>query len=384
MKNFTLDDLKRLIDIEDEPCISMYMPTNPAAATTDAQRIRFKNLLRRAEKTVEARTPKNQPLKGMLEEARSLRDNDYFWRYQSDGLAVFIAPETFLYYRLPIAFEEVFSVSNRFSVKPLLSIFMADKRFYILALSQAEIRLFSCTRHSVMEIDLVDVPDGIAESLQYDSKHSQLQFHTGAAAGGGNRPAMFHGHGVGIDDNKDEIRRYFRDVDRGLQSILSDSEAPLVLAGVDYLLPIFREVTTYRRVMPEAVTGNPDELRAEELHRAAWDIVRPELEKDQRESARRYRELAGKGYTAAGVRTVVPAAAYGQVDTLFVALDQRQPGVFDRENNTVRMAESDDPSAEDLLDLAAVETIKNGGRVYATTGDRMPEQHAAAAAILRY
>jgi hypothetical protein len=44
-------------------------------------------------------------------------------------LAVFIAPETFLYYRLPIAFEEVFSVSNRFSVKPLLSIFMADKRF---------------------------------------------------------------------------------------------------------------------------------------------------------------------------------------------------------------------------------------------------------------
>jgi hypothetical protein len=320
----------------------------------------------------------------MMEEARHLLENDYFWRHQSDGLAVFIASEIFLYYRLPVVFDEFFSASKRFALKPLIPMFMADKRFYILALSQAEIRLFSCTRHSVMEIDLVDVPDGIAESLQYDSKHSQLQFHTGAAAGGGNRPAMFHGHGVGIDDNKDDIRRYFRDVDRGLQSILSDSEAPLVLAGVDYLLPIFREVTTCRRVLPEAVTGNPETLRAEELHQKALEIVHPVLARDQQKAAARYRELAGRGYTAAGVRTVVPAAAYGQVDTLFVALDQRQPGVFDRENNTVRMAESDDPSAEDLLDLAVVETIKNSGRVYATTADDMPEQHAAAAAILRY
>jgi hypothetical protein len=31
-----------------------------------------------------------------------------------------------------------------------------------------------------------------------------------------------------------------------------------------------------------------------------------------------------------------------------------------------------------------VETIKNGGRIYATKRERMPEEHAAIAAILRY
>lgn len=383
MKNFTMEDLKRLMDIENEVCISMYMPTAPSADTTDEQRIRFKNLLRQAEKTVQERAPKNKKLGEMIAEGRRLLENDYFWRYQSDGLAVFIAPAVFLFYRLPLAFDEGFSASNRFAVKPLLPLFMADGRFYILALSQAEVRLFSCTPHSVMEIDLVDVPDGIAESLQYDSKQYQLQFHTGTA-GSGMRPAMFHGHGVGTDDKKDEILRYFQDVNRGLATILTDKEVPLVLAGVDYLLPIFREAASYQWVMKEAVIGNPDELRAEELHEKAFPIVRPALEQNQKDDARRYRELAGKGHTAAGVRTVVPAAVYGRVETLFVALDERRPGVFDRNNGQVTITDNEDPAAEDLLDLAAVETIKKGGHVYAIKRERMPEEHAAVTAILRY
>jgi hypothetical protein len=53
MKNFTMEDLKRLSDIEDDLCISMYMPAEPGAATIEEQRIRFKNLLRKAEKEIQ-------------------------------------------------------------------------------------------------------------------------------------------------------------------------------------------------------------------------------------------------------------------------------------------------------------------------------------------
>jgi hypothetical protein len=215
-------------------------------------------------------------------------------------------------------------------VKPLLPYFTAAGRFYILALSQSRVRLFSCTRHQVMEIELVDVPEGLEEALQYDTKQSQLQFHTQTAGGGGPRPAMFHGHGVGTDDRKDEILRYFRKVDRGLAGILPDVEVPLVLAGVDFLLPIYRRASSYQWLLADAVCGNPDELKAEELHKKALDVVLPELGRGVQEAAGRYRELAGKGATAAGVREVVPAAAYGRVETLFAATDERRPGAFDR------------------------------------------------------
>jgi hypothetical protein len=299
-------------------------------------------------------------------------------------MAALMSPGVFLFYRLPLRFEELMSVSDRFAVKLLIPMLMADRRFYILALSQAATRLFTCTRFSVAEIDLVEVPDGIAECLQYDEKQQQLQFHTGAAAAGGRRPAMFHGHGVGSDDSKDDILRYFQEIDRGLTAILSEKDTPLVLAGVDYLLPIFRRASTYRRVLPEAIPGNPDGLSAEELHRKALEIVRPELERAQREAAARYRETAGGGHTAAGVRRVVPAAFYGQVDTLFVALGEQHRGRFDRRRGEVTMTDAKDPDGDDLLDLAAEQTIKNGGRVYAVEPAEMPEARTAAAAILRY
>ena len=384
MKNFTMEDLKRLTDIEDGLCISMYMPAEPGAATVDEQRIRFKNLLRKAEKEIQKSGSNKKDLYEMVEQGRGLLENDYFWRYQSNGLAVFISAGVFLFYKLPISFEEEFVAGQRFYIKPLIPLFMADGRFYVLALSQKEVRLFSCTRYHVMEIDLVDVPEGIAESLKYDSKQYQLQFHTGAAGGGGDRPAIFHGHGVSVDDNKDELLRYFQDVDRGLSDILPEQEVPLVLAGVEYLLPIFKEASSYRRVMKEVVRGNPETLRAEELHKKAWEIVRPELEKSQREDKQRYRDLAGKGYTAAGVQTVVPHAAYGRVDTLFIDIDVRRPGSFDPDKNETAVYDEDSADGEDLLDLAAVETIKHSGKVYALKKDQMPEEHAAAAAILRY
>ena len=384
MKNLTMQDLKRLTDIEDDLCISMYMPAEPGAATVEEQRIRFKNLLRKAEKEIQENGVNKKDLYEMVEQGRGLLENDYFWRYQSNGLAVFISVGVFLFYKLPISFEEEFVAGQRFYIKPLIPLFMADGRFYVLALSQKEVRLFSCTRYHVMEIDLVDVPEGIAESLKYDSKQYQLQFHTGAAGGGGDRPAIFHGHGVSVDDNKDELLRYFQDVDRGLSDILPEQEVPLVLAGVEYLLPIFKEASSYRRVMKEVVRGNPETLRAEELHKKAWEIVRPELEKSQREDKQRYRDLAGKGYTAAGVQTVVPHAAYGRVDTLFIDIDVRRPGSFDPVKNETAVYDEDSADGEDLLDLAAVETIKHSGKVYALKKDQMPEEHAAAAAILRY
>lgn len=386
MNVFGMEDLKELAGVEEDLCFSLYMSTDPEAATADEDRIRFKNLLRRAEKRIEAEGAKNdRAWRETIEEGYRRLRNDLFWRHQSNGLAVFAAPGFFRDYRLPLSFGERFTAAGRFHLKPLLPLFMADGRFHVLALSQNEVRLFDCSRDRVMPVDLGEVSRGLAETLDYDTKQYQLQFHTRAADGGGRRSAVFHGHGVGNDDDKDEIRRYFRKVDRALQDGPRPDEAvPLVLAGVDAVLALFREVTTHPRIMDETVSGNPEELKAEELHRRAWEIIRPELERAERQDRGRYRQMAGKGYTAAGVRAVVPAAAYGKIDTLFVALDRRAPGAFDRERNEVTLHGPESAEGEDLFDRAAVDTIRHGGRVYAVPEERVPARDAAAAAILRY
>ena len=78
----------------------------------------------------------------------------------------------------------------------------------------------------------------MAEALRFNDPERRLQFHTGAVTPGGrgDRPAAFHGHGVGQGvEAKTDILRDFHKVDEALQEVLRDEEAPLVLAGVDYL-----------------------------------------------------------------------------------------------------------------------------------------------------
>jgi hypothetical protein len=280
---------------------------------------------------------------------------------------------------VPFDFEELVVVAGRFHVKPLLPLLSGDGRFYVLALSQNEVRLLQGTRYSVGEVDLEEVPAGLAQALRYNDSEKQLQFHTATRTPGGKgeRPAIFHGHGVGTNDVKTDI------VDEGLQGLLRDEQAPLVLGGVDYLLPIYREANTYPHLVDEGIKGNPEELRVEELHEQAWAIVHPLFLAAQKEATAQYKRLAGTEQASNDVGEILWAPYHGRVQTLFVAVRLRRWGAFDPGTDEVQLHEEAGPGDEDLLDFAAVQTFLNGGTVYAIEPQKVPGE-VPLAAVFHY
>jgi hypothetical protein len=381
------DDLRTLTRKPSGLCVSIYLPTHRVGRETQQDPIRLKNLLGEAEERLIASGLRVPDAQELLEPAQRLLQDGLFWQHQSDGLAVFLSREMFRYYRLPFDFEELVVVTDRFHIKPLLLLLGGDERFHVLALSQNEVRLLQGTRYSVSEVDPEGVPVSLAEALRYDDPEKRLQFHTSTRTPGGKgeRPAVFHGHGTGSNDAKANILRYFQRVDEGLQALLRDEQVPLVLAGVDYLLPIYKEANTYPCLVDGAVEGNPEELRTDELHKCAWAIVHPLLLAAQKEAAAQYRQLAGAGSEQASnnLKKVVPAAYYGRVETLFVAVGLQQWGSFDPDTNVMQLHEEAEHGGEDLLDFAAVQTLLNGGTVYAVEPEKMPDE-AALAAVFRY
>jgi hypothetical protein len=172
-------------------------------------------------------------------------------------------------------------------------------------------------------------------------------------------------------------------VDAGLRGVLRQEQAPLVLAGVDYLFPVYREVSTYPGLLEEGIPGNPDAASPEELHRQAWRLVHPRFLVEQEEAADRFRELSGSGKTARDPRFIVPAAFRGRVETLFVALGEQRWGTFDRKDGTVRVRRRRRALDTDLLDFAAVHTFLNSGTVFAVPPGKVPGG-STAAAVFRY
>ncbi|RZB37283.1 MAG: hypothetical protein SRB2_01365 [Desulfobacteraceae bacterium Eth-SRB2] len=318
-----------------------------------------------------------------LKPAHNLFREMLFWGNQSEGFALFLSQEVFSPYRLPIKFSELVVVTDRFHIKPLLPILSGDGQFYILAISQNEVRLFQCTRHSVNDVDLKEMPRNLAEALKYDDAEKQLQFHTGTPGSRNKRSAVFHGHGVGIDNSKDNILRYFRQIDKGLHELIGDDGFPIVLAGVDYLFPIYREANTYPGLLDQGVEGNPETMSAGELHKNAWKIVKPLFQREQRKAADKYRQFAGSGLASNNIKEIVPASYHGRVDLLFVAIGVQRWGTFDPISNEVRFQHRKEQGNEDLLDFAAIQTILKGGIVYAVALDAVPDE-APLAALLRY
>ena len=149
------DQLWSLMEVADEACVSIYLPTHSAGDQIQQDPIRLKNLLRIAEEKLTESGMRSTAAKDLLEPARVLLDDDGFWRHGTQELAIFVAPGFFRYYRLPVEFKELVVVTGRFHIKPLLSLLLDDGSFYILALSQKRVRLLRGTRHSVEELDIV-------------------------------------------------------------------------------------------------------------------------------------------------------------------------------------------------------------------------------------
>jgi Bacterial archaeo-eukaryotic release factor family 3 len=164
---------------------------------------------------------------------------------------------------------------------------------------------------------------------------------------------------------------------------LKGQREPLLLAGVGYLFPIYREASVYPHLLEEGAAGNPDEMKPEELRDRAWEIVGPRFAGARRAAASLYRQLAGTGLTSADAAEVVPAAYYGRVDTLFVAKGLQRWGYFDPRTATAYVHGEPARGDGDLLDLAAVQTFLTGGTVYVSDPEEMPAD-GPVASVFRY
>jgi len=381
------DDFEMLLETRPGWHVSMFMPMIQRGAETQQNSIRCKTLLRQAEEQLLANGLHPQQVQDLLQPVQQLLANHIFWQRQSHGLALFLAPQMFRAYSVPLPLDELVVVARRFHSKPLLPLLCGDGHFFVLALSQKAIRLLRGTRYSISEVELPGVPQGVADALRYDDIEKKGHHYPGSQGRPAGGVSPLAGHGVGIEDAthepNDAILRYFQQVDTGLRAFLRDEHAPLVLAGVEYLLPIVRRANTYPYLLEEGVTGNPEGLRPEELQERAWPLVQPHFQRTQQGATAQYRQLVGTGRATGDVSTIVTAAYDGRIDSLFVAVNVQQWGIFHTESRTVEVHQEAVAGDEDLLDVAAAYTLLRRGTVYAVASEHMPDC-TPAAAILRY
>jgi hypothetical protein len=314
-----------------------------------------------------------------------IRDND-FWTALSPGFAVFIAEGFFKYIKMPIPpVTEELVIEPTFYVTPLIPIITSSEYFYVLVISKQCAKLFKADAWG-MQIVPVELPQSVDE-VKRVSGLDATTFRSGSSGSRAPRYSQegsYHGVGGGNPDGKDNMLVYFEAVDDILwEKIFNRENAPLVLAGVEYVLPIYRSACDYKNVWPEVLTGNRDNQETRSLYKDAMEIMKPHFEQRVNKALEVYGNQSATGLTSSIAADVIPAAYYAKISHLFVTKGEKIWGTFDEMANELVFHDTPDEDGEDLIDNAVVQTLANGGEVFLLDREKMPCD-CQVAALMRY
>ena len=386
------DTLINLIDGQQGTATTIYMPAYIAEPEARQNPIRLKTLIGKAEEKLKEGGMDSDSIKSYLEPLSALVDDEIFWQDKSEGLVIFLDENKLISYDVPTRFEEFVEVGESFHITPLIPVYKGNGQFYLLSLDKERPNIYKGSKYSLYKVEEIDLPEDLKTLFDdFYEFHQHMQFHSktrtpspDASQTTGAREGVFFGHGGEDIDEEAELRNYYHRFDEALMDYLDGEDAPLILAGVDFLHPIYKEANTYPHLVEEGITKDVDRMPVEDLQEKAWEIVNSQYETDLKQALNIFHSLSeNDGDTTQDLGIIIPAAYFKRVNTLFAANNAHKWGIFDPDENEVRIDEKQTIDNQDLLNFAAIHSLKNGGNVLLVDPDQVPGG-GEAAAILRY
>jgi hypothetical protein len=271
MDLLTQDFPDKYINPTELPCISLYQPTHRSHPDSEQDVIRFKNLTKEIQHSLEKKYPK-EITQLLLQPFHALAEDFSFWTHNKDGLAILANAEFFKVYKLSHPVPELAIVADSFHIKPLIRVMQSVDRYQILALNRQQVKLFEGNRDGLEEIELDnDFPSTISMAL---GEELTEPYHTAGSYGGSNGSAMHHGQGGKKDEIDVDEERFFRVIDQAILQFHSQaSKLPLLLVALPEYHNLFHKISKNPFLLKDGIKINADDLSIDELCAQAWKHI---------------------------------------------------------------------------------------------------------------
>lgn len=383
MKTLLRSELESMLQVKGA-CISVYVSLDPTGREGLGDRLRLGRALNKAEQQLLMRGYTKQAVADLTAPAHRLHETPA-WQSRGHALALLIGPGTERVMRMDTDVEEEAWGDDHFHIRPLLPLVVDSDRFYLLAISEHHVQFYEGNSAELRALPLAGLPRNVEDAVQADQKDRVVQPHMALTGAAGRQTGVVHGQGGRPDVAKSDRAEFIGQVAEVVDKYLQNQSSPLVLAAVKEIAPLWNHASSYRHTVQEIVAGSPDYESPTDLHRSAWPLAEQALRGQQASGYERLSELRGTPRAASGLANVLPAAALGRIETLFV--DARHPvfGRFDVVSGRVELDGNLGGGRSDLMELAIVETLRCRGQVYALSTTSGAETATAnAEAILRF
>ncbi|MGI9535034.1 MAG: hypothetical protein ACR2NW_08775, partial [Thermodesulfobacteriota bacterium] len=123
---------------------------------------------------------------------------------------------------------------------------------------------------------------------------------------------------------------------------------------------------SYPWIMEDVIHGNPRELNKNELINTAYNILKTHRRKEIEDEYNKLIEFKNTDQHrySSDLEVVINASYYGKIDELFILANNKIWGKYNKKNNKIELRDIPDSETDELLNIAAINTLNNGGDVY--------------------
>jgi hypothetical protein len=274
----TNPEIKTLKAFKEPNSLSIYAPYIAPNSSDNPNRTQLKNFLKEARQQLQTKGLDKRQIDTLLEPANKLLDSHEFRMNYKHSLAVFIGHKFFRYFHLPSkGIKSSLIIGKGFSIQPIAELVDKSPSYLVLLISHNGARLLKGNRYSIELIK--DLPTPMKQDLRIDEYPKGFQPHKVAPVIEGKGSNRFHGQYNETQVDKDMLVKYFRHIDTKIQKIIAKENIPLIIAGVDYLLPLYRQVNKYPYLLANEIKGNLEHTPLDSIRKKAYKLLRPKPKK---------------------------------------------------------------------------------------------------------
>ncbi len=377
---FTAETIRDLVRTAG-PCITVILPPyRPGEPGKPAAAI-LKTDLQEAASKLAARRILTPFIEELLEPLHQLTHEEGSLAGSGFARAIFRSQGVFREFELPVppSPAQACVVGDCFWIRPILKSLAVPEKIYALDLSKKAVTLLECASAGVAPVELPKgTPRTLDEALNFDAPDHDLMNRSSAGPSTGAMGGVTFGTGYGREAQRAHLHDFYKAVDRGVNEVLRLSESPLVLAGVEEDVATYRSANSYPHLAEKSIpAGGP--LSPSQILRQARDAVLFDFERRAERRLAEHKERFAPARFSMDLDAILRAAAEGRVSDLYLDENGRRVGNFEGKIFGGHVNWHN----EDLLNVAAVETLLSGGAVYPLPTHAMPNA-AVAAAMFRY
>ncbi|GAA5037780.1 baeRF3 domain-containing protein [Streptomyces siamensis] len=336
----TLSELRRP---RPYPAVSVLTPTHRREPDNAQDPVRLRNVMAEAKKQLEADPAVTRERRTDVLQQLDRAVSEVDLAHVEDGLVIFAAPGEHQVWSLARTVPERVVLSDTFLTRNLVAAQASERPFWVLSVAADRVTLWNGGGGHVVEDHTGGFPL-LRDRENFDAERQEQI---------GDMPSTFRDEGT---------RRFLRDADTVLASILRENPRPLYVTGETAALSLLDELGTVTKDATHIPHGGLAHGSAE----AVWQAIRPLINAQERkgadEVARELETALGRKEFAAGVDEVWQNATEGRVRLLAVEENYRVT-VRDDGDHLVPAESGDMDSREDIVDEIVEQCLETGAEV---------------------